>query len=80
MLLILPKTWMKFFSWPNFDEGCCNYHEIPVQSRKVSNLPSGTKENGKVVSDYFAVLAITLPLIWLLFCLIWENRHYFTYM
>jgi len=53
---------------------------IPVQLREVSVLPSGAKENGKIVSDYFADLAIISPLIWLLFCLNWENRHYFTYM
>jgi len=69
-----------FFSWPKFDEGRWNYHMIPVQLREVSVLPSGAKENGKIVSDYFADLAIISPLIWLLFCLNWENRHYFTYM
>jgi len=71
---------MKFFSWPKFDEGCWNYHVIPVQSSEVSILPSGAKENGQIVSDYFAVLAIILPLIWLLFCPNWDIRHYFTYM
>jgi len=30
-------------------------------------LPSGAKNNGKIVSDYFAVLAITLVIILLLF-------------
>jgi len=42
---------------------------IPVHSRA---LPSGAKKNDKIVSDYFAVLAITLPLIWLKFCLDWK--------
>jgi len=77
MFLILPK---KLFSWPKFDEGFWNYHVIPVHSRAMSILPSGAKKNGKIVSDYFAVLAIILPLIWLLFCLSLENRHYLTYM
>jgi len=75
MFLILPKTLLKFFSWPKFDEGCWNYHMIPVHSTPVFILPSGAKKNG-IVSDYFAVLFISLPLIWLLFCLSLENRHY----
>ena len=75
LFLILPKTLSKFFSWPTFDEGCWNYHMIPVHSRAVFVLPSGAK-NGKIVPDYFAVLAINLPLMWLLFCLSLENRHY----
>jgi len=79
MFLILPKTLSKFFSWPKFDESCWNYHMIPVHSRAVSILPSGAK-NGKIFSDYFAVLAIILLLYWLLFCLSLENRHYLTYM
>jgi len=78
MFLILPKTLLKFFSWPKFDESCWNNHMIPVHSRAVSILPSGAKKNDKIVSDYFAVLAIILPLIWLLFSLSLENRHYFT--
>ena len=40
----------------------------------------GQKKNGKIVLDYFAVLTIILPLIWLWLCLTWENRHYLTYM
>jgi len=52
MFLILPKTLLKFFSWPKFDEGCWNYHMIPVHSRAVFILPSGAKKNGKIVSDY----------------------------
>jgi len=80
MFLILPKTLLKFISWPKFDEGCWNYHMIPVYSRAVFILPLGAKKNGKLVSDYFAVLAIILPLIWLLFCVSLENRHYLTYM
>jgi len=51
---------MNFFSWPKFDEGCWNYHMIPVHSRAVFISPSGAKKNA---------LAIILPLIWLLFCL-----------
>jgi len=42
----------------------------------VFDLPSGANKNGKIVSDYFTVLAIILPLIWLLFCLSLENRRY----
>ena len=61
--------------WPKFDEGCWNYHMSAV-----SILPSRAKRNGKIVSDYFAVLAIILLSIWLLFCLSLENRHYLTYM
>jgi len=71
---------MKFFSWPKFGEGCWNYHIIPVHSKAGYILPPGVKKNGKIVPDYFAVLAIILPLIWPLFCLSWENRHYLTYM
>jgi len=52
---------------------------IPVRSRAVSILPSGTKKNCKIVSDYFAVLGIIFPLIWPLFCLSWENRHYLSH-
>jgi len=80
MFLILPKTLLKFFSWPKFNEGCWNYHMIPVHSRSVSILPSRVKKNDEIVSDYFAILAIILPLIWLLFCLSSENSHYLTYM
>ena len=43
-------------------------------------LPHQGQKNGKIVSDYFAVLAIILPLIWLLFCPGLEYRHYVTYM
>jgi len=55
--------------------------ELPLDS---SSLKSSVyfairgKKNGKIVSDYFAVLSIILPLIWLLFCLRLENRHYLT--
>jgi len=45
---------------------------IPVHSRPVFVLPSEAKKNGKIISDCFAVLAIILPLIWLLFCLSWK--------
>jgi len=68
------------FSWPKCDEGCWNYHMIPVHSRAMFILPSGAKENGKIVSDYFAVLVNILPLICSLFCLSLENRHSLTYM
>ena len=76
MFIILPKTLLKFFNWPKFYEGCWNCHMIPVHSRAVFILPLGAKKNGKIVSDYFAVLAIILPLICLLFCLSFENRQY----
>jgi len=36
---------------------------IPVHSSVVFILLSGAKMKGKIVSDYFAVLAIFLPLI-----------------
>ena len=64
---------------PKFDEGCWNYHMIPVHSREVSILPSGANEqqnnsqNGKIVSDYFAE---TILPFWLLFCR-WFG-YYFT--
>jgi len=61
---------MKFFSWPKFDEGCWNYHIIPVHAKAVSILSSGVKKNGKIVPDYFAVLTIILPWIWQLFVLV----------
>jgi len=38
------------------------------------------KKNSKIISDYLAVLAIILPVIWLLLCLSLENRHYLTCM
>jgi len=53
MFLILPKTLLKFFSWPKFDEGCWNCHMILAHSRAVSILQSATKKNGKIVSDHF---------------------------
>jgi len=37
---------------------------ISVHSRAVSILPSEATKNGKIVSDYFDVLVINLPLIW----------------
>jgi len=49
MFLILPKILSKFFSWPKFDEGCWNYHMIPVHSRAVFTLASGAENNGKIV-------------------------------
>jgi len=52
---------------------------IPVYSKAVSILPSGAKKNGKIVSVCFAILVVILPLIWPLFCLSWENRHYLTH-
>ena len=77
-LLQLAKIWFDWWTLPNTfplylsififtqnsmkHEGCWNYHVIPVQSREVSMLPSGAKENGKIVSDYFSVdLAVILP-------------------
>ena len=48
---------------------------ILVHSKAVPILPSGTKKDGKIVLDYFVVLAIILPLVWSSFCLSWENRH-----
>jgi len=63
------------FSWPKFDEGCWNYHMIPVYSRAVKFFAIKDKKNGKIISDYFAALAIILPLIWLLLCFSLENRH-----
>jgi len=63
MFLLLPKTLLKFFSWPKFGEGCWNYNMIPVHSMAVFILPSGAKKNDKILSDYFAALAIILPLI-----------------
>jgi len=38
---------MKFFGWPKFDEGCWNYHMIPVHSRAVSILQSEAKRMTK---------------------------------
>jgi len=52
---------MNFFSWLKFDEGSWNYQMIPVHSRAVSILTSGAKKIGKIVLDYFAVMAIILP-------------------
>ena len=40
IFLILPKMLLQFFSWPKFDEGCLNYHMIPVHFI----LPSGAKK------------------------------------
>jgi len=81
IFLILPKTLLKFFIWPKFDASCWNYHMVPVHSRAAFILPSRSKKNGKIVSDYFvsdyfAVFAIIFLLISLLFCLSVENRHY----
>jgi len=50
---------------------------IPVQSKAVPILPSGAKNNGKIVLDYFAIFILPF---WPLFCLSWESRHYLTYM
>jgi len=38
------------------------------------------EKSGKIDSDYFAALAIIVPLIWLSFCLSLENSLYLTYM
>jgi len=50
MFLILPKTGMKFFNWPKFDEGCWNYQMTPVRLKAVSTLPSEAKKDNKIVS------------------------------
>jgi len=44
MFLILPKTLLKFCSWPKYDEGCWNYHMIPVHSRAMSLCHQDKKE------------------------------------
>jgi len=36
MFLMLPKTILKFSSWPKFVEGCWNYHMIPPDDIKLS--------------------------------------------
>jgi len=76
------QIWMKLsnftqnlneaFCWPKFDEGCWNYHMIPVNSSQVLILPSGAKKNGKIVSDYLAVFVMILSLIWLHFAFVWK--------
>ena len=45
---------------------------IPVHSRAVFILPSGAKKNGKIVSDYFAVLAIICSWFGYYFTLVWK--------
>jgi len=45
---------------------------IPVHSRAMFILPSGAKKNGKIVSDYFAILAIISPLIGYYFASVWK--------
>jgi len=60
MFLILAKTALKFFSWPKFDDGCWNYHMIPVHSRAVFILPSGAKRMAKESQTIFP--------FWPLFC------------
>ena len=52
MFLNFTQNFITFFSWPKFDEGCWNYHMIPVHSRGVFTLPTGAKKKGKIVSDY----------------------------
>jgi len=65
MFLLLPNT-VKFFSWPKFVEGCCNYHMIPVHSRAVTILPSGAKGMTKYSQTilpfdyYFAVDLVSI--------------------
>jgi len=46
MFPFLPKT-LNDFSWPKFDEGCWNYHMIPVHSSAVFILPPGAKRMAK---------------------------------
>jgi len=58
---------MNFFSWPKFDEGCWNYHMIPVHSSAVFISPSGAKKNG--FGHYFAVDLVTILSQF-------ANRHY----
>jgi len=80
MFLILPKTLSKFFSWLKFD---WRLLELPYDSSSLKgsvNVAIRSKKNGKIVWDYFAVLAIILLLIWLLLCLSLENRNYLAYM
>jgi len=38
MFLILPKTRMKFFNWPKFDEGFCNFQMILVHLKALTSL------------------------------------------
>jgi len=72
MFLILPKTLLKFFGWPKFDEGYWNYHMIPVHSRAVFILPSGAKKNRKIVSDYFAVWSLLCHWFGYYFASVWK--------
>ena len=74
MFLILPKTLLKFFSWPKFDEGCWNHHMIPVHSRVVSILPSGKKR--PFWRLFFRWFGYYFALVWKIDSL--ENRHYLT--
>jgi len=76
MFLILPKIWMKFLVCPNLMKaaGITTWFQFTHGQCGVY-FAIGAK-NDKMVSDYFAVLAIILPLIWLLLCLSLENRHY----
>ena len=45
---------------------------IPVHSRAMFILPSGAKKNCKIVSDYFAVLAIFYCWFGCYFALVWK--------
>jgi len=38
MFLILPKTRMKFYNWPKFDEGFCNFQMILVHLKALTSL------------------------------------------
>jgi len=67
MFLILSKTWITFFNWPKFDEGCWNSKMILV--KEVSILPSGSvyfavrsKKNDKIVSAKLLPLMTTQTL------------------
>ena len=53
MFLILPKTLLKFFSWPKFHDGCWNYHDSSSLKDSVYFAIRGKKE---------------WPLFWPLFC------------
>jgi len=79
MFLISPKTLLKFFSWPKFDEGCWNNHMIPVHSMTVFILPSGAKKNGKnslrLFCRFVHCFAVELVIIYLSL----DNRHHLTY-
>jgi len=74
MFLILPKTLLNFFGWPKFDEGCWNYHMIPIHSKAVFILSSGAKKRQNRLRLYTpAWPSQTILPFWPLFC------HWFGY-